>query len=102
MKQVPVNRDWLEAMRIDDDGVPFGNTQIETKNGSIYNIDIEGTMSCIKGKREGKVVGLALGAVYRAWGPIRPGRAVIGLGIEARNGELVTVTTPVVHIWKVL
>lgn len=96
-----LDKTLLAALNYDDPGTPFdGGIQITTENGSIYTINNDSTMICTKGKRAGRIVGLAQGSVYRALGPIRLGVAVVGLRIEASRHEegKTFITTPIVSI----
>lgn len=104
--QINLDQRILDRLNHHDPGQPFENVlNVKTDSGSVYHIKPDGTMTCLEGTRAGKEVGIALGSVYRPFGPMRVGVAVVGLSIEAKREEDATrktfVTSPVVDIINV-
>lgn len=91
----------VEALRPDNNFWEKGDRDIlaVTSSGSVYTIRANGGIS--GGKLGKDRFALLSGAVYRHGGPIRVGKVVIGLSIEARmpdEGKFL-VTTPVEAIY---
>lgn len=90
----------IETLKLDNDFWEKGDKPIlaVTESGSIYTILSDGTITggYLGDERSAKLHG----AVYRLHGPIRAGKIVIGLSIEAiTEDERLLATSPVESIY---